>query len=160
MKWLVKLTVEKEEAGGFYMNTAYRMPTSAVEPGAVVPPEKMRPATTIPVKSLIGSPVEGGRAPRGVQHVVGIAFSGEAPIAKVEVSIDDAKTWQVAKLEGEAAVGRWNVFRLDFDRKEPGRVRAIVRATDKNGNVQPQHPAWNPSGYFWNGWHAVSWEVT
>jgi DMSO/TMAO reductase YedYZ molybdopterin-dependent catalytic subunit len=160
VKWLVRLGVEKDEAGGFFMTTAYRVPTTAVEPGAAVPPEKMRPATQLPVKSIIGSPADGGSAPRGPQRVVGVAFSGMAPIAKVEVSLDDGKTWQLAKLEGEAAIGRWNVFRYEFDRKEPGRLRAMARAIDKKGNVQPEHAVWNPSGYFWNAWHAVSWEVT
>ena len=159
VKWLVRIAVEANEATGFYMTTAYRMPTEKVEPGAPVPPEKMRPATAFPVKSIIGKPSDGERAPKGAQRVAGVAFSGEAPIAKVEISLDDGKTWRLAKLEGEAGVGRWVVFRYEFDKRDPGRVRAVARATDKNGKVQPEHPEWNPSGYFWNGWHAVSWEV-
>lgn len=159
VKWLVRLAVEKEEAGGFFMATAYRMPTEPVAPGAAVPPEKTRPATTFPVKSIIGTPAEGGRTAKGPQQVSGVAFSGEAPIAKVEVSIDDGKTWRPAKLEGEPGPGRWNVFRFTFDRAEPGRLRAMARATDAKGNVQPEKATWNPSGYFWNGWHTVSWEV-
>ena len=87
-------------------------------------------------------------------------YPGEAPIAKVEVSVDDGKTWRLAKLEGEPGMGRWVVFTLELERKEPGRVRAIARATARKGNVQPAHPDWNPSGYFWNGWHSVSWEVS
>ena len=64
-----------------------------------------------------------------------------------------------AKLEGEAGVGRAQVFRFTFDQKTAGHVRAVVRAKDRKGNEQPESPAWNPSGYFWNGWHAVEWEV-
>jgi len=160
VKWLVRLAVQKEEAPGFYMSTAYRMPVDKVEPGAAVPPDKMRPATTFPVKSIIGSPADGASAPRGEQKVRGIAFAGDAPIAKVDVSLDDGKTWQAAKLEGEPGIGRWVVFEHRFDHRLPGRVRAIARATDKKGNVQPERATWNPSGYFWNAWHAVSWEVT
>jgi DMSO/TMAO reductase YedYZ molybdopterin-dependent catalytic subunit len=159
VKWLVRLSVQKEEAKDFFMATAYRMPTEKVEPGAAVPPEKMRPASTFPIKSIIGSPADRGRAAVGLQKVVGVAFSGEAPIAKVEVSIDDGKTWQVAKLEGQPGVGRWVVFKHQFEARSAGRVRALARATDTKGTVQPEHAAWNPSGYFWNGWHAVSWEV-
>ncbi len=159
VKWLTKIAVEKEEAKGFFMQTAYRMPTEKVEPGAAVPPEKMRSATTFPVKSIIGAPADGAHTPPGLQKVVGVAFSGDAPIAKVEVSIDDGKTWRVAKLEGEPGAGRWVVFTHEFERKEAGRVRALARATDKKGNAQPEHAAWNPSGYFWNGWHSVSWEI-
>jgi sulfite oxidase len=160
VKWLVKLAVEKDEAKGFYMATAYRMPKTKVAPGATVPPEDMRPATTFPIKSIVASPANGARVAKGPQKVRGIAFSGEAPIAKVEVSLDDGKTWQQAKLEGEPGVGRAVVFEHRFDRAEAGRASALVRATDRKGNVQPQNADWNPSGYFWNGWHSVSWEVT
>ena len=37
---------------------------------------------------------------------------------------------------------------------------AVKRAIEKGGRMQPEHAAWNPSGYFWNGWHRVTWEVT
>jgi sulfite oxidase len=158
VKWLVSVRAQKEEADGFYMKTAYRMPTEPVEPGATVPPEKMKPATTFPVKSVIARP-SGGKRAVGPQELVGIAFSGVAPIAAVEVSIDGGKTFAPAKLEGEGGVGRAQVFRFRFDQAAAGRVRAVVRAKDKKGNEQPESPAWNPSGYFWNGWHAVEWEV-
>jgi DMSO/TMAO reductase YedYZ molybdopterin-dependent catalytic subunit len=158
VKWLVGVRAQKEEMDGFYMKTAYRMPSEPVEPGAAVPPEKMRPATTFPVKSVIARPGEGKR-PVGPQEVVGLAFSGLAPIASVEVSLDEGKTFAPAKLEGEPGVGRAQVFRFRFDKKEPGRVRAIVRAKDRKGNEQPESPSWNPSGYFWNGWHSIAWEV-
>jgi sulfite oxidase len=158
VKWLVSVRAQKEEADGFFMKTAYRMPTETIEPGGAVPPEKMVPATTIPVKSIIARP-GGAKQPVGPQELVGMAFSGVAPIASVEVSIDGGKTFAVAKLEGEPGVGRAQVFRFRFDQPAAGRVRAIVRARDKKGNEQPESPAWNPSGYFWNGWHAVEWEV-
>jgi DMSO/TMAO reductase YedYZ molybdopterin-dependent catalytic subunit len=158
VKWLVSVRAQKEEATGFFMQTAYRMPIDPVAPGAAVPPEKTRPATTIPVKSIIARP-SGGKRAVGPQEVVGLAFSGVAPLDKVEVSLDDGKTFAPAKLEGEAGVGRAQVFRFRFDRKEPGHVKAMARARDKKGNEQPREATWNPSGYFWNGWHAVEWEV-
>ena len=158
VKWLVSVRAEKEENDGFYMKTAYRMPTEPVEPGAAVPPEKMKPATTFPVKSVIARP-GGGKRPVGAQEVVGLAFSGVAPIASVEVSIDGGKTWAAAKLDGEAGVGRAQVFRFKFEQATPGHVKALVRAKDKKGNEQAETPPWNPSGYFWNGWHAAEWEV-
>lgn len=158
VKWLVSVRAQKEEADGFFMKTAYRMPTETVEPGAAVPPEKMQPATTFPVKSVIARPGS-ERRPIGPQELVGMAFSGDAPIASVEVSIDGGKTFAPARLEGEPGAGRAQVFRFRFDQKTAGRVRAMVRAKDKKGNQQPESPAWNPSGYFWNGWHAVEWEV-
>ena len=158
VKWLIGVRAQREEADGFFMKTAYRMPSEPVEPGAAVPPEKMKPATTFSVKSIIARPGD-AKQPIGAQEVVGIAFSGVAPIASVEVSIDGGKTFAAAKLEGEGGAGRAQVFRYRFDQPTAGRVRAMARAKDKKGNEQPESPPWNPSGYFWNGWHAVEWEV-
>jgi DMSO/TMAO reductase YedYZ molybdopterin-dependent catalytic subunit len=159
VKWLVGIRAQKDEAEGFFMQTGYRMPIEPVTPGGAVPPEKMKPASTFPVKSIIGRPLDGATTHVGAQEIVGVAFSGDAPIASVEVSIDDGKTFAPAKLEGEAGAGRWQVFRFRFDRTTPGEVRATSRATDKKGNRQPAEAAWNPSGYFWNAYHAVKWQV-
>jgi len=158
VKWLTHLGPQKQEADGFYMQTAYKFPIHPVEPGAAVKPEDMRSLTTFPVKSVIARPSDGSKTPGGIQEVAGCAFSGDAPLAKVEVSTDGGKTWRSASLEGDAGAGRWQVWRLRFDAR-PGRVTAVVRAADRSGNVQPEKAVWNPGGYFFNAWHAVSWEV-
>ncbi len=158
IKWLTHLHLQKEEADGFYMQTAYKYPVVPVEPGASVKPEDMRSLTTFPVKSVVARPSEGGKVPAGRQEVVGCAFSGEAALAKVEVSTDGGRTWKVAALQGPPDVGRWQIWRHTFEAKA-GRQTVLVRATDKKGNVQPQRAAWNPSGYFHNAWHSVTWEV-
>jgi sulfite oxidase len=159
VKWLTSLQVEREEARGFFMQTAYRMPASPVAPGAVVAPEDMRSATTFPVKSLIAMPIDGSRRPAGLQEIAGIAFSGEAAIEAVEVSIDGGQSWRSAKLEGAPGAGRWQVFRCRVDKTDPGSMTAMARAIEKGGRMQPEHAGWNPSGYFWNGWHRVAWEI-
>jgi DMSO/TMAO reductase YedYZ molybdopterin-dependent catalytic subunit len=158
MKWLAVVRPQREESPGFYMQTAYRVPKTPVAPATAVPPADMIPATTFPLRSVIARPTEGSRVPRGPQEVVGVAFSGEAAVDRVEVSLDGGDTWRKADLEGDAGVGRWQVFRSRFD-APPGPARALVRAVDASGAVQPEHATWNPSGYFWNGWHAVAWEV-
>jgi DMSO/TMAO reductase YedYZ molybdopterin-dependent catalytic subunit len=152
VKWLTRIAVEKEEAQGFYMQTAYRMPIEPVAPGTAVPPEKTKPATSFPVKSVIGSASN--------RTVTGVAFSGEAPIAKVDVSLDDGKTWKPAKLAGDAGVGRWQVFTFEVPGDVSGKARALARATDKKGNVQPEKAQWNPSGYFFNAWDSAEWTVS
>lgn len=159
MKWLTSIRLETKEPDGFYFQTAYRMPIETVTPGAAVPPEKMKPLTVVPVKSIIGRPTDNGAAKRGAQEVVGIAFSGGSAIKLVEVSTDGGTNWKSAKLEGEPGAGRWQVFKHEFKAEKPGKYMAMARATDRAGNIQPKDPAWNPSGYFWNGWHSVSWTV-
>lgn len=160
VKWLTDIHVQEDEVGGYFMKTAYRLPKHPVEPGAAVPPEETEPVTVFPVKSIIARPADGARATVGPQEIVGVAFSGEAAIRRVEVSLDGGATWAEAALEGAAGPGRWQVFRWAFSARLPGHFRAVARATDARGATQPEKAAWNPSGYFWNGWHSVSWEVS
>jgi DMSO/TMAO reductase YedYZ molybdopterin-dependent catalytic subunit len=157
-KWLTHVALQRQEADGFFMQTAYKIPTHPVEPGASVKPEELRSLTTFPVKSVIAQPADGSTRPPGRQELAGCAFSGDAPLAKVELSIDSGKTWRPAALDGEAGTGRWQVWKFHFDSR-PGTVTALVRATDRAGNAQPEKPTWNPSGYFYNAWHSVTWEV-
>ena len=158
-KWLTRLHVQREESTGFFMQHAYRMPDEPVKPGTAVAPEDMHPVHELPVKSVIARPAEGASAAAGAQEVTGVALSGYAPVEGVELSLDDGATWHAAALEGEAGVGRWQVFRHRFD-VEPGTHTVLARARDRAGHVQPRTPDWNPSGYFWNGWHAVTWSAT
>ncbi len=158
-KWLVEIELQKEEEPGFYMQTAYRMPNTPVKPGEAAPPGGTHPVHELPVKSVISRPIDGARVARGRSEVVGVAFSGQAEIDRVDVSTDDGRTWTPARLEGEAGLGRWQVFRASVDLKQEGAATVLARALDKSGSVQPRRPTWNPSGYFWNGWHRVSVEV-
>jgi hypothetical protein len=130
-----------------------------VAPGAAVKPVEMAPLAVLPVRSVIARPLDGSEAGVGPQEVVGVAFAGGAAIRRVEVSVDRGASWQEAALEGEGGPGRWQVFRHRFEARQPGAVRAMARATDAQGNVQPREPGWNPGGYLWNGWHSVAWTV-
>lgn len=158
IKWLTQITLADKEADGFYMKTAYKIPKSPVTPGTAVPPDHMTSLTVLPVKSIIASPRDGEIYAKAPREIVGVAFSGTAPVKSVEVSTDGGATWKVARLEGEAGIGRWQLFHAPTP-KGKGSFRAMARATDAAGNVQPRTAAWNPSGYFWNAWHAVSWTV-
>ena len=157
-KWLTEIHVQAEEEPGYFMQKAYRMPKTPVAPGSSVPSEQMTPVHEFPVKSVIASPGAGASVAAGGVEVAGVAFSGFGSVAQVEVSADDGKTWTRARLEGEPELGRWQVFRVDLDLTK-GAHAVLARATDSAGNVQPRSPHWNPSGYFWNGWHRVELEV-
>ncbi len=155
LKWLTHIELAADELDTFFVKTGYRVPSEPVAPGAAVPPEKMIPVTVMPVKSVIARPLEGATVKRGPLEVVGVAFSGFAGIAKVEVSADGGATWLPASLEGEAGMGRWQVFRAKVKAESAGELTLLSRATDAKGNVQPQEAAWNPAGYHWNAWHRV-----
>jgi len=74
---------------------------------------------------------------------------------RVEISTDEGKTWQPAQLKRAADKYAWSSFSYEFKPARPGYVTFLARAWDDRGNAQPAIPAWNPLGYFWNGWHRV-----
>jgi hypothetical protein len=85
------------------------------------------------------------------RHVlVGRAWSGSAPVARVEVSTDGGATWADAALE--PAQGRWAWCRWTFEWTveaavgTPVEYELLSRATDATGDVQPVDQPWNVQG--------------
>jgi len=158
IKWLTTIEVSAEEPKGFFYETAYRFPRAPGAPGVAVPADQTAPMTALNVKSIIGS-LEDGMALRAGQHqVVGVAFSGEAGIASVELSFDGGATWRPAALDGPSTPYGFRVFRAPW-KAEAGRHVVLSRATDANGARQPDEPVWNPSGYLCNAVDRVEVEV-
>ncbi len=158
IKWLTDITVQEEEAQGYYMQTAYRVPVHPVEPGHVgtVP---STPVERMVVKSLIAVPQQGERLQAGRVTVQGVAWSGEARIVAVEVSIDGGARWEAARLTGEDRPHAWRQWQWQW-KAAPGQYTIVCRATDSNGDSQPATSVWNPSGFLWNGWDRVSVEIS
>jgi sulfite oxidase len=159
MKWLTVIELSAEEPKGFFYETAYRFPVNPGARGVAVPPDQTRPMTKLNVKSIIGSLDEGKVLRPGVHQVVGVAFSGEAGIAGVELSFDGGNTWQSAELDGPETPFGFRVFRHAWKADRPGRHVVASRATDTNGTRQPDQGVWNPSGYLYNAIDRVEVEV-
>ncbi len=86
----------------------------------------------------------------------GRAWSGEAEVEGVEVSVDGGETWAGAELAPRSD-GRWSWrgWRFVWD-AEPGEYELCCRARDEAGNVQPLEPPWNLGGYVNNAVHRVA----
>ncbi len=160
IKWLTDITVQENETQGYYMQTAYRFPVTAIQPNSGLPGTSMVPVETMVVKSLIVRPADGARVGPGPLTIQGVAWSGESPIVKVEVSVDRGKTWVTARLVGEDLPYAWRHWQLIWKPTAPGPLPLLCRATDAAGEVQPESTAWNPSGFLWNGWDRVNVTVT
>jgi DMSO/TMAO reductase YedYZ molybdopterin-dependent catalytic subunit len=106
------------------------------------------------VRSLITEPAHGGTAEPGDIVIRGLAWSGAAPIAHVEVRIGD-DPWQPALLAGERHRHSWQRWELPARLTRPGTVTIQARATDQAGCTQPDRPEWNPLGYANNAIHQV-----
>lgn len=140
VKWIQRIEVLDHDFDGFFMKTGYRHPGKGVEPGKPVPPEQMRPVEEIQIKAVIGS--------IGPQ-VTGAAWSGESPVARVEVSADRGRSWQPAKITSPKTPFGWVTWSYDFRMLE-GYYVLMARAWDAKGRTQPFAQEWNPSGYQWN----------
>jgi DMSO/TMAO reductase YedYZ molybdopterin-dependent catalytic subunit len=161
MKWLTDIVVRSDEATGYYMQTAYRIPADRAEGGTThLSAEAMVPVEAMPVKSLIVSPERGQNLNVGPITVQGVAWAGEARVAKVELSMDEGKTWGTARLLGEDQPYAWRQWQFILPAKVPGGLTLVCRATDTRGVQQPADSPWNPGGFLWNGWDRVTVQVS
>ena len=150
VKWLTDIQVSDREHDGFFVQTGYRYPVKRVAPGATVDPKELAPLTGLIVKSIISAPVEGAIVAPGTVSISGFAWTGEARITRVDVSVDSGATWQPAALGKDLARYAWRQFEYRWKVTEPGSYLILARAADDRGRVQPIAAQWNPSGYLWN----------
>ena len=156
MKWLTEITLRGDETPGYYMQQAYRIPETSIQPGSGLPGSVMVPVEQMPVKSLIAAPAEGDTLRIGPVTIQGVAWAGESPITKVEVSCDDGKTWAPARLVGEEQPYAWRHWQYLWNARQVGPTAILCRATDAQGTQQPEKSPWNPGGFLWNGWDRLS----
>lgn len=149
----VALTAAETEAK--IQRTSYRMHPLGVK-GAPDRPSVWEH----PVKSWITTPLETARA--GQVQVAGVAFGSMTACTGVEVSTDGGQTWAVAEFVGpDLGPFAWRNFVLSVN-LAAGSYSLVSRATDSQGNVQPEETEMNGSGYAYNGWRgpAVALTVT
>jgi DMSO/TMAO reductase YedYZ molybdopterin-dependent catalytic subunit len=140
VKWLTRIHVIDEPFTGYYQLDKYQYERDRDGQTA------REPVTLQRVRSLIVEPRTDHAADRGEILIRGVAWSGAAPINRVEVSICDGP-WQRASLIGERQRGRWQWWQLPTRLDTPGPVTLRAKATDLAGRAQPDQPPWNTHGY-------------
>jgi DMSO/TMAO reductase YedYZ molybdopterin-dependent catalytic subunit len=151
VKWVTRLTPAAKMSGGFFMNPGYRIPKFNLPPGTPAKPDQLEVIEGMPVKSSITAPEDQARVAGGGITIRGIAWAGENAIERVDVSTDGGSKWREATLSEPKLNFAWRLWQLEWKPGEPGYYTILSRATDSAGRVQPFVPAWNPSGYLWNG---------
>jgi sulfane dehydrogenase subunit SoxC len=143
VKWLAAVTVVAEPFRGWQQDVAYRLRVSEEEQG--------EPVTRILPRALMippGFPDFLSRArfvEAGSVRLEGRAWSGWAPVERVEVSIDGGESWTDASLGKPAGDFAWSGWTYDWE-AEAGEYELSCRATDRAGNVQPGLAEWNYDG--------------
>ena len=162
VKHLTSINVEPKAFDGFWMKSAYRIPTGAF-PGARFASQEnpqTTPITEILINALVTSHVDGDRLERGrATELVGWAWDGGSGISTVEVSSDEGQSWRPAKLGEAPSSYSWRGFRMPLDTAKSGPLRIAVRATGRNGARQPDKLTPNPSGYHHNMIQTLTLEV-
>lgn len=153
IKYIKQLAFTLKESDAHIMSHGYRI----TPPGGKGDPSQPS-VQEMTVKSWINGPLpEDGDRPGTVQ-IHGVAFGGMHGVRGVEVSIDGGKTWRAARLVGPN-MGKyaWRQFVLAATLQKGTHVLAS-RATDDQGNVQPETRGENQSGYNNTSWadHAVT----
>jgi DMSO/TMAO reductase YedYZ molybdopterin-dependent catalytic subunit len=139
VKWPVHIEVVNTPFQGYWNAERYIM---VDENGRTV-----RSVREMPVKSVIAWPRDGDALTPGSHTVRGFAWSGYGQIERVDVSVDDRKSWSPARVIHGHGPLAWTRWEYDWTPSMPGTFRLAVRAADSAGNVQPDHVAWNKFGY-------------
>jgi len=162
VKHLTSIRIEPQAFDGFWMKTAYRVPTGAFPGSRFASQENAEttPVTELMVNSLITSHVSGARLPRGEPvELAGKAWDSGAGIEGVEVSADHGQSWREATLQRDLGRFAWREFRFPLDTSKAGPLEMSVRARSRGGAKQPDKLTPNPSGYHDNIVQTVSLEV-
>jgi DMSO/TMAO reductase YedYZ molybdopterin-dependent catalytic subunit len=149
VKWLTQIQAIGEPFEAFYQTDRYVYEWE--RHGGVV----REPVRLQRVRALITEPTDGASVTADELVVRGVAWSGAAPIDRVDVSIGGGP-WQAARLIGERRRHSWQWFELLTRCETPGASTVRARATDLAGRTQPERPEWNRLGYGGNAIQTVA----
>jgi DMSO/TMAO reductase YedYZ molybdopterin-dependent catalytic subunit len=141
VKWLTSIEAVRDPFDGYQQVTAYHYRRDADDPG--------EPVTRIRVRALMVPPgipdfmTRRRFVEHGTVELFGRAWSGQAPVSRVEVGVDGA--WQEAELGPQVGQFAWRSWHFAWP-AEPGDHVLSCRATDGAGNIQPTEQPWNYHG--------------
>jgi DMSO/TMAO reductase YedYZ molybdopterin-dependent catalytic subunit len=144
VKWLTRITVLEEPFTGFQNAVGYRMYEADGTPGE--PVTRMLPRSLMVPPGVPDFMTRERHLDPGQVTLTGRAWSGHAPIERVEVSTDGGATFAPAELAEPLGPHAWRGWRFDWD-APPGEHVLSSRSTDAAGNVQPLEVPWNLKGY-------------
>ena len=122
VKWLTSIELTDANAKGFYE-------TQGWGPDFITP---TRSRIDVPdydsqfSMSELQQPIE----------VKGIAYGGDRGISRVELSVDDGKSWRDAEIYYAGGDLAWSLWKTEWTPAAAGDYSLVVRATDGEGDVQ------------------------
>lgn len=159
VKWLSAVEVRETPSQNFHQQKDYRLFPAGITTESMGAAAGMT-INEMPLNSAICEPRAGTTIPAGPTRIRGYAIAGERRVTRVDVSIDDGRTWVCAAIEEHSGSAfTWTFWHADVD-LSAGEHTLLVRAVDSAGQTQPRRAedVWNCKGYLSAAWHRV--EVT
>jgi DMSO/TMAO reductase YedYZ molybdopterin-dependent catalytic subunit len=144
VKWLRRITAVGQPFAGWQQSVAYRLRRDEEEQGE--PVTRMLPRALLIPPGVPDFFDRSRRLGAGPCELAGRAWSGWAPIARVEVSTDGGRSWADAVLDNELSPFAWRGWRYEWS-AGPGEHELRCRASDASGRQQPDDAEWNLDGY-------------
>ena len=132
VKWVTSMTVQAFPSQNYFQALDYRILPPEADADTVAPGEGI-PLSSLPLNCDILTPTDGDRAAAGRLTIRGWALAGDGhDVARVDVSVDQGRTWRQAKLEQPPSRWAWRMWSLrnrTADRDGPGLGRHRRRST-------------------------------
>lgn len=141
VKWLTRIELATADAEGFYETQGWG------------------PDFKTPTRSRIDVPDHNslfslGRV-NGPVEVKGMAYGGDRGVSRVELSVDDGKTWNEARITYAGTKLTWALWSYAWQPAGADDYSLVARATDGDGKIQEWEPDRSPySGV--TGFHKIA----
>lgn len=145
IKWLRRIVVSSEALWTRNNTTSYVLigedyPQEGEALGNVVTSQNIKSALALPLPAELSA---------GSHRIHGYAHSPEGPISAVEWSDNSGGAWHPATVLAPQVQYSWARFEFTWDAL-PGERAIMTRATDAQGNTQPDDIPFNKKGYLFN----------
>lgn len=145
IKWVSRIIVSSERLWTRNNTASYVLigdeyPPEGEAQGEVVTAQTIKSALALPWPAEL---------PVGLRRIHGYAHSPADSISVVEWSDDSGNTWQQATVLEPQVQYSWARFEFTWDARS-GEYAIMTRATDAQGNTQPDDIPFNEKGYLFN----------
>ena len=151
MKHLVTIDAVAKPFDGFWVKSAYRIPSGkfpVVQHFLSQMTAANEPITDMVVNSVIASPANNQQVQVGQPvEISGVAWDGGYGLSRVEVSVDNGNVWQAARLGPDLGRFAFRSWTYPFTPQTPGKHTIMAKASNVIGQTQAESLIFNPAGY-------------
>jgi DMSO/TMAO reductase YedYZ molybdopterin-dependent catalytic subunit len=163
MKQVISIRALTQPLQNFWMNTAYRIPKGKfplIDRFVSQESETTTPITEMVVNSLITNISDGQRFGTGKPVVIkGLAWDGGYGIRRVEISVDEGRTWEGAELGADLGRFSFRPWQFVVKPRSRGHLSIMARASNTQGASQTYELLFNGPGYHNNVIQKVGIEI-